>query len=108
MSMHEQQEEPTRGFKFFSVVYFLILVAVAFFLASLVMNQWDIYKLLGLNTFTIPGINKPGRDIPETAIQVVLAGIVFFVLQFVTVFVISIFKKEEDEYERLYREQTRR
>ncbi len=107
MSMHEQPE-PTRGFKFFSVVYFFILVAVAFFLASLVMNQWDIYKLLNLNTFTIPVIKKPGSDIPEIAIQLVLTGFIFFVLQFGTVFVTSIFKKEEDEYDRLYREQTRR
>ncbi len=107
MSMYKKSV-PTRGFKFFSVVYFIIFVAIAFFLSSLVMNKWDVYDLLSLNTLTIPGINKPGSDIPEMAIQVALAGIIFFILQFVTVFVISIFKREEDEYERLYREQSQR
>ncbi len=108
MSTRRKQEEPTRGFKLFSFAYFIIIVVVAFFISGQVMNQWDIYELLGLNTITIPVIEKSAGDIPELAIQLVLTGILFFVLQFITVFIIGIFKKEEDEYEQAYRDQYRR
>jgi hypothetical protein len=106
--MYQKPEEPSGGFKLFSIVYFLVLVALAFFAASLVMSKWDLYDLLSLNTFTIPGINKPGSDIPEIVIQLVLTGIIFFILQFLTIPIVSIFKREEDEYERAFREQRRR
>lgn len=107
MSMY-QEPETSGGFKFFSVVFVLVLIALAFFAAGLVMSKWDLYDLLGLNTFTVPGINKPGSDIPKIVIQLVLTGILFFILQFLTIPIVSIFKREEDEYEQAYREQRRR
>jgi hypothetical protein len=106
--MYQEPEEQSGGFKLFSVVYVLVLIALAFFAAGLVMSNWDLYDLLGLNTFTIPGIDKPASDIPEIVIQLVLTGILFFILQFLTVPIVSIFTKEEDEYERAFREQKRR
>ncbi len=106
--MNQPQEGPTRKSKLFGFIYFIILVAVSFFLSSMAMKQWDIYKLLDLKSMTLPLVNKSGDIFPEIAVQLALAAIIFFVLQFVTVFVISIFKKEEDEFERMYQEQRRR
>jgi preprotein translocase subunit SecG len=94
----EKEKEAKRSTKIVNFIYFVIIVAVAYFLSSLVMNQVDVYDALGLYKTTLPLIKKPATDIPEWAIQLVLAGLIFFILQFLLVIVVGMFKKEEDEF----------
>jgi uncharacterized membrane protein len=94
-----KKKEPKRSSKLFGFIYFLVLVVVAYFLASLVMQQVDLYDLLGLYRTRIPVINVPGTDIPEWAFKVVLALIILFILQLVSVLVVGFFKGGKRELE---------
>ena len=100
-----KKKQPKQSNKLFSVIYFLVLVVVAFFLASLVMQQVDLYELLGLYRTKIPLINVPGRDIPAWALKIVLTLIILFVLQLVSVFVMGFFMGGKRELHEPFRDQ---
>jgi len=107
MSIYQRPKKkgPKQSTKLFSFIYFLVLVVVAYFLASLVMQQVDLYDLLGLYRTKIPVINVPGRDIPAWALKILLALIILFILQLVSVFVMGFFTGGKRELHDPYRDQ---
>ena len=111
MSSHRERElekkEIKRSTKLFNFIYFLIIVAISYLVSTLIMDQVDVYDVLGLETTNLPVINKPGTDIPLWVFQVALALVIFFTLQFIIVFVLGLIKGEEDEYADAARDQRR-
>jgi preprotein translocase subunit SecG len=92
-----QQKELKRSTKFLNFAYFIIVVAAAYYLSGLAMEKADLYDELDLGGMKLPAINKP---VPEWVLQLVLAAIIFFILQFVFVFVVGLIKGgEKDAYE---------
>jgi TRAP-type C4-dicarboxylate transport system permease small subunit len=101
---HQRKQEPKKpkpSTACLGLVYVAIVIGVAYFLAGLVMEQVDLYDVLGLNDIEIPVINTPGREIPTWALQAGLAIIFFFILQplvFLVTALLSPKKKEDDFY----------
>jgi hypothetical protein len=99
---HQRKQEPKkpkRSTACLGLVYVAIVLGVAYFLAGLVMDQVDLYDVLGLRDIEIPVINTPGREIPTWVLQLGLAIIFFFVLQplvFLVTALLSPKKKEDD------------
>jgi Na+/H+ antiporter NhaD/arsenite permease-like protein len=91
----KEKEKPKPRAVFLSLIYFLIIVGVAYFISDFVMKQVDLGDLL---TMKLPLIN---RRVPRQVFQLALAVAVFFVLQFLFVFTVGLLggkKKEEDLY----------
>jgi hypothetical protein len=91
----KEKEKPKPRSVFLSLIYFLIIVAAAYFVSDFVMKQVDLGDLLNMK---LPLIN---RRIPRQVFQLALATVVFFFLQFVFVFTVGLFggkKKEDDPY----------
>ena len=82
-----------------SCLYLVIVAVGSFLLAGLVMAQVDLYRLAGLNTLEIPVIEVPGSDIPEWALQLVLAVFIFLVVQPVVVILVGLFGRRSDKGE---------
>ncbi len=95
----DEPEKPQASSTFFSLIYFILVIAASFFIAGFAMEQADLRNALGIDTFKIPLINVPGSDIPDLALQLVLAFLIFFVLQLVLVSFIGLFKKKKDPYD---------
>jgi phage shock protein PspC (stress-responsive transcriptional regulator) len=87
---------------FLGCIYFIVIVTVAYFLSGFVMEQVDLYDLLGLNDMEVPLIKVPGEDIPEWALQLVLAVLVFFLVQPFAYVVVALLNppKKDEEYQR--------
>lgn len=96
----EEPEKPKLGATCMSLVYVLIVGAVAFFLAGLVMAQVNLYEVLGLYGTEVPVINASGEDIPKWALQLVLGILIFFLLQPFAVIGLALLgrRKKEDEF----------
>jgi hypothetical protein len=95
----DEPEKSTASSTFFSFIYFILVIVASFFIAGFVMGQTNLRASLGLDSFKIPLINVPGSDIPDLALQLVLAFLIFFVLQLALVSFIGLFKKKKDPYE---------
>ncbi len=102
-----KEKEIKRSTKLFNFIYFLIIVAISYFVSTLIMDQIDVYDVLGLYTTQLPMIKKPGTDIPLWVFQVILAFVIFSTLQFIIVFILGLIKGEEDEYADAARDQWR-
>jgi hypothetical protein len=76
-----EPEKPKRRTACLSLLYVIILLGVAFLLAGLVMEQVDLYEVLGLYNAEIPLVKVPGTDIPKWVLQLAVAIVFFFVLQ---------------------------
>jgi TRAP-type C4-dicarboxylate transport system permease small subunit len=102
---HQKKQEPKkpkRSTACLGLVYVAIVIGVAYFLAGLVMEQVDLYEVLGLSNTEIPLINTPGREIPTWVLQLGLAIIFFFILQPLVFLVTALLspKKKEDDFSR--------
>lgn len=93
-----EPEPPTRGTRFFSLVYFIIVVAAAYYLSGLVMKEADLADQVD---FTIPVLKEP---LPPWVLQAALGLFIFFILQFLFVFVVGLLKGEKEDP---YRDQWR-
>jgi len=84
-----------------SCVYVILVAAIAFAVASVVMARGDLYEVLGLKGAELPLIKVPGEDIPEWALRLVLTAIIFFLLQPLFVIFTGLFtrRKREDEFD---------
>jgi hypothetical protein len=101
----KEREQVKAGTVLLSLVYFVLIAIVAYFLSRFVLQQVDPYDLLGLYGAQIPLIKTPATDIPRWVFQLILGVIIFFLLQpFVVIFtgLFSGGKKEEDEYGRTF------
>jgi TRAP-type C4-dicarboxylate transport system permease small subunit len=96
----KKDDKPKPQTAFLSCIYVAIIAVVSFILAGLVMEQLDLFNELGIADLEIPLIHFPGRDIPEWALQLVVAAVIFFVLQTLVVVVTGLFGRREkgDEY----------
>lgn len=99
MSTYRERQKKKERLKprivFISLVYFVVIVVVAYFLSGLVMEELDLGSRLVVR---IPLIN---RGVPQWVFQLALAAIIFFAVQFLSVFVLGLFgrkKKEEELY----------
>ena len=97
----EKAEKPKPRSTLLSLIYIIIVAGAAYFLAGLVMDQADLYKVLGLRSSEIPLIKVPGEDVPQWALQMALAFLIFFVLQPLVVIVTGLFTRgtKEDEFD---------
>lgn len=86
-----EPEPPTRSTKFFSFVYFIIVVAAAYYLSGLVMDEADLADQVD---FTVPVLNEP---LPLWVLQAALGLFIFFVLQFIFVFAVGLLKGEKED-----------
>jgi TRAP-type C4-dicarboxylate transport system permease small subunit len=77
----QEPEKPKRRTACLSLLYVVIVLGVAFLLAGLVMEQVDLYDVLGLYNTEIPLIKVPGTDIPRWVLQLAVAILFFFILQ---------------------------
>ena len=99
----EKAEKPKPRSAFLSLIYLIIVAGVAYYLAGLVMDQVDLYKILGLQGSEIPLIKAPGEDIPEWALQLALAFLIFIILQPLAVVITGLFTqgKKKEEFDQL-------
>ena len=95
----DESEKPKASSTLFSFIYFVLVIVASFFIAGFVMEQANLRASLGLDSFKIPLINVPGSDIPDLALQLVLAFLIFFILQLTLVSFIGLFKKQRDPYD---------
>jgi hypothetical protein len=88
-----------------SLAYITTVAIVAYFLSSLVVQQVNLYELLGLYDIELPLINVPGRDIPQWVLQLVLGILIFLILQPFIVIITGLFSGEgqEEPHERPFR-----
>jgi hypothetical protein len=70
-----------------SCLYVAVIAVVSFLIAGFALSQVDVYRVLGLNSVEIPVINVPGTDIPQLVFQLLLAALIFFLLQMLVVIV---------------------
>jgi len=98
----KEKEKVKAGTLFVSLVYFMIIAVVAYFLSRFVLQQVDPYELLGLYGTQIPLIKAPATDIPRWVFHLILGLIFFFLLQpFVVIFTGLLGGgKKEEEYRR--------
>ena len=96
-------EKPKPRSVLLSLIYVIIVAAVAYLLAGLVMDQVDLYNVLGLRGSEIPLINVPGKDVPEWALQLALGFLIFIILQPLVVVVTGLFIRgpKEDEFDQM-------
>jgi hypothetical protein len=73
------------------------VAVVAYFLSSLVVQQVNLYELLGLYDIELPLVNVPGRDIPQWVLQLVLGILIFLILQPFIVIITGLFSGEGQE-----------
>jgi flagellar basal body-associated protein FliL len=95
----QEQEKSKPGTTFLSCVFVVIVAAVSILLAGLVMEQIDFYEAFGLRGSEIPLIKVPGNEIPPSLLQIVLAVVIFFLLQALVVIFAGLFtghKREEE------------
>jgi len=105
-SKEKKEEEATKpGAVLVGLVYIIIAATIAYFLSGLVIQQVDLYQLLGLYDIELPLIKVPGGDIPQWVLQLVLGALIFFLLQPFIVIVTGLLSRGEQEepYERSYR-----
>jgi len=82
-----------------SCLYVAAIAVVSFLIAGFVMSQVNLYRVLGINSMEIPVVNVPGTDIPEWVLQLVLAALIFFIIQPLVVIVVGLFgRRGRDEY----------
>jgi hypothetical protein len=70
-----------------SCLYVAVIAVISFLIAGFALTQVDVYRVLGLNSVEIPVINVPGTDIPQLALQLALAALIFFLIQMLVVIV---------------------
>ena len=101
----KEEEKPKAGTVLVSLVYFIIIAGIAYFLSRLVLQQVDPYELFGLYGTELPLIKTPGTDIPRWVFQLILGLVLFFLLQpFVVIFTSLLGGgKKEEEYHRPFR-----
>ena len=100
----KEEEKPKKGTVLVSVVYFVIIAGIAYFLSRLVLQQVDPYELLGLYGTELPLIKIPGTDIPRWVFQLIVGLILFFLMQpFVVIFTGLLVGEKEEDYEREFR-----
>jgi Ca2+/Na+ antiporter len=88
----EKEAEKTKtSTALLSCLYVAAIAVISFFIAGFVMSQVNLYRVLGLSSVEIPVINVPGTDIPELVLQLVLAALVFFLIQPLFVIVVGVF-----------------
>jgi hypothetical protein len=99
----EKAEKPKPRSALLSLIYLIIVAGASYYLAGLVMDQVDLYKVFGLRGSEIPLIKVPGQDVPEWALQLTLAFLIFFILQPLVVIVSGLFiqGKKKDEFDQL-------
>jgi hypothetical protein len=76
----KEQEKPKPQLVVFGCIYVAIVGAVAFLIASFLMQEFDIYRELGAGVVELPLVNK-AVEMPEQVVQVALAILIFFFLQ---------------------------
>ena len=97
----QEEETPKAGTVLVSVVYFVIIAGIAYFLSRYVMQQVDPYELLGLYGTDLPLIKIPGTDVPRWVFQLILGLVLFFLMQpFVVIFTSLLVGEKEEEYQR--------
>ena len=96
----KREQKPRPAAAVMSCVYIILVAAIAFAVASVVMARVDLYEVLGLKGAELPLIKVPGEDIPEWALRLVLTAIIFFLLQPLFVLFTGFFtrRKREDEF----------
>ena len=82
-----------------SCLYVAVIAFISFLIAGFVMSQVNLYRILGINSLQIPVLDVPGTDIPEWVLQLVLAALIFFLIQPLVVIVVGLFgRRGGDEY----------
>ena len=101
MSTYREREKKAQKVKpataLLSCLYVIIVAAISFLLAGLVLSQVDIYRELGLNNAELPLIKVPGSDIPEWVLQLALAALIFALLQPLVVIIVGLFGRRSGE-----------
>lgn len=103
----DKEEKPRARTVLLNAVVVTIIAIVAYFLAGFLMDQLELYDLLGLDSVEMRGAEA---SIPEWALQVVLGVILFFILQPLVVIALDLFGagKKKDETAQPYQDQWRR
>ena len=90
----QKKEEPKQSNRLSSFIYFIIIVAAAYLLSDLAMEQAERNDILDLDSINIPVINQP---LPELVVQLLLALIIFFIMQMLFIFIVALFKGRKQE-----------
>ncbi len=106
----KQAEKPTLRGVFLSSIYIIVLGVVAFLLAGLLMDHFDLYRLFGLSTIVLPLLKVSLGGVPRRALQIALGISIFFLLQPLIVILIDLLGvgRKRDGLDRRYWGQRKR
>lgn len=100
----KRAEKPTLRSVILSSFYFIALGIVAFILAGLLMDHFDLYRLFGLNTIVLPLLKVSLGQVPRRALQITLGILILFLLQPLVVILIDLLGvgRKRDGFDRRY------
>jgi uncharacterized membrane protein HdeD (DUF308 family) len=99
----EEEQRANPATLAWNLILLVIIVVIAYLLAGLVIDRFDLYDRLDLGSVTIPGIDAP---VPDWALQLVLTIVLFFLFQPIVVIAMDLVKPKrlEDEIDKTYNE----
>jgi hypothetical protein len=79
------------------VIFVFVIAVIAYLLAGLVIDRFDLYQVIRSNPVDIPLINVSSSEIPEWLLRIVLTLIIFFLLQPLLVIILDLINPEKEE-----------